>query len=57
MSKRPIEITLDVEQLIYEVNTFLNAASMMQPPRQELIEASLGPPLALPASAGGLRGA
>ena len=24
-----IEIALDVEQLIYEVNTFLNAASMM----------------------------
>jgi hypothetical protein len=27
--EKAIEITLDVEQLIYEVNTFLNAASMM----------------------------
>jgi hypothetical protein len=26
---KAIEIVLDVEQLIYEVNTFLNAASMM----------------------------
>ena len=26
---KAIEIALDVEQLIYEVNTFLNAASMM----------------------------
>jgi hypothetical protein len=28
--KKSIEIALDVEQLIYEVNTFLNAASMIQ---------------------------
>ena len=27
--EKAIEIALDVEQLIYEVNTFLNAASMM----------------------------
>ena len=27
--EKAIEIVLDVEQLIYEVNTFLNAASMM----------------------------
>jgi len=26
---KAIEIALDVEQLIYEVNTFLNAASLM----------------------------
>jgi len=26
---KAVEIALDVEQLIYEVNTFLNAASMM----------------------------
>lgn len=26
---KAIEIALDIEQLIYEVNTFLNAASMM----------------------------
>jgi hypothetical protein len=26
---KAIEIVLDVEQLIYEVNTFLNAASLM----------------------------
>jgi len=28
-SSKGIEIALDVEQLIYEVNTFLNAASMI----------------------------
>jgi hypothetical protein len=27
--EKAIEIALDVEQLIYEVNTFLNAASLM----------------------------
>lgn len=27
--EKAIEIALDVEQLIYEVNTFLNAASMI----------------------------
>ena len=27
--EKGIEIALDIEQLIYEVNTFLNAASMM----------------------------
>jgi hypothetical protein len=27
--EKAIEIVLDVEQLIYEVNTFLNAASMI----------------------------
>ena len=27
--EKAIDIALDVEQLIYEVNTFLNAASMM----------------------------
>ena len=27
--EKAVEIALDVEQLIYEVNTFLNAASMM----------------------------
>jgi hypothetical protein len=27
--EKAIEIALDVEQLLYEVNTFLNAASMM----------------------------
>jgi hypothetical protein len=27
--EKAIEISLDVEQLIYEVNTFLNAASLM----------------------------
>jgi hypothetical protein len=27
--KKGIEIALDVEQMIYEVNTFLNAASMI----------------------------
>jgi hypothetical protein len=27
--EKAVEIALDVEQLIYEVNTFLNAASLM----------------------------
>ena len=27
--QKGIEVALDIEQLIYEVNTFLNAASMM----------------------------
>lgn len=27
--EKALEIALDVEQLVYEVNTFLNAASMM----------------------------
>jgi hypothetical protein len=27
--EKAIEIVLDVEQLVYEVNTFLNAASLM----------------------------
>ena len=27
--EKAIEVVLDVEQLIYEVNTFLNAASLM----------------------------
>jgi hypothetical protein len=27
--EKAVEIVLDVEQLIYEVNTFLNAASLM----------------------------
>jgi hypothetical protein len=27
---KAIEIALDIEQLVYEVNTFLNAASLMQ---------------------------
>lgn len=28
--EKAIEIALDVEQLVYEVNTFLNAASLMK---------------------------
>jgi hypothetical protein len=28
--KAHLEIALDLEQILYEVNTFLNAASMMQ---------------------------
>jgi hypothetical protein len=27
--EKAVEVALDIEQLIYEVNTFLNAASMM----------------------------
>ena len=27
--KKAVEVALDIEQLVYEVNTFLNAASMM----------------------------
>lgn len=27
--EKGIEVALDIEQLVYEVNTFLNAASMM----------------------------
>lgn len=28
--EKAVEVALDIEQLIYEVNTFLNAASMMR---------------------------
>ena len=27
--EKAVEVALDIEQLVYEVNTFLNAASMM----------------------------